>query len=785
MFKSFVANLILLFVLCGATQAQSSYMLHGTLVDSLDQAVANAQIIVLPDSISLISDDQGLFQTSLPKGAHSLTVLHLQFQPKVQSFTLRGDLELRIAMEYKTEVLQDVSVTSNYYREDISTIRIEPKNIYHLPSATGDFTKVLATLPGVSSNNELSSVYSVRGGNYDENLIYVNGIKVYRPQIISAGRQEGLSFINTDLVGEVEFSAGGWEAAYGDKLSSVLSVRYKEPVRHEATLNMSLLGGSIYVGGRDNKHDISYTASVRHKNTKYLLGTLETKGQYLPKFTDFQSFITKRVNDKTKIGLLLSSAINNYETIPETQQTDFGNFQASYRLNVAFDGRERMDYYTNQAALIVTHAFRDSFISTLSVSGVLSSERENYEIEAAYLLCDVNTNLASNRFNECVNILGVGTNYGYGRNRLESKIVSVAQNNEVKIGEHLLQFGLDWDHEIIEDRLDEYAFIDSADYVTITESVDNVAEITSEKLGAFAQIQFATPNESHRFNVGLRASYWSYSQQVLISPRLQYKYAFGTQHRNQLRASWGLYGQHPFYRELRDRTGVINPDVRAQQSMHAVLGWDRHFMLWGRPFMFTTEGYYKYLWDVNPYDVENVKIRYFANNNGKAYAYGFDFRVNGEFIEGTESWFSLGILKTEEDIGEGYGYVRRPTDQRLNLGIFFQDHLPNDPSIKVNLNLQFGSGLPFGPPNDDANRSAFSGDAYTRVDIGFSKSFVFDTPHFWLPKSLWLGAEVLNLLGTDNVLTYNWVQDVNNNQFAVPNALSARFLNVRLIAKFH
>jgi hypothetical protein len=750
----------------------------------MNAPIADAQIIIMPDSILRVSDTKGKASVNLEPGRHFVSVFHLQFQQQQEIIELNRNKELKLNMDYKTSYLQDVRVTGQSYRDDLTTIRIDPRAIYNMPSATGDFTKVLSTLPGVSSNNEFSSTYSVRGGNYDENLVYVNGIKIYRPQIISAGRQEGLSFINMDLVKKVEFSAGGWEAAYGDKLSSVLRVNYKEPEQHEASINMSLLGGSLYLGGVSKNNKWNYTLSARHKNTRYLLGTLETQGEYLPRFTDVQSFITRHISDKTKIGLLISTAINNYETIPERQTTDFGNLQASYRLNVAFDGREQLDYLTSQAGVILTHTFSSRLKSTLSFSGVRSFEKENYEIEAGYLLCDVNTNFGSNRFNECVNTLGVGTNYNYGRNQLKASIVSAEQKNELKVGEQLLQFGMSWDHERIEDRLDEYEFIDSADYVTVTEVLDSEATIESDKVAGYVQMLISNKDKSHRLNVGLRANYWSYSGQTLVSPRVQYAHEFGHERRNTIRASAGIYSQHPFYRELRDREGQINKDVRAQESVHTLLGWDRHMFIWGRSFLLSAEGFYKYMWNINPYDIENVKIRYFATNQAKAYAYGFDFRMHGEFIEGTESWFSFGYLKTEENLFNGNGYGRRPMDQRLHMGIFFQDHIPNDPSIKVDLSLQFGSGLPFGPPGDDDNRNVFDGDHYTRVDIGFSKSFEFQQKKTWLPKSLWLGAEVLNLLGTDNALTYTWIKDVSNNTFAVPNALSARFLNVRIVGKF-
>ena len=523
---------------------------------------------------------------------------------------------------------------------------------------------------------------------------------------------------------------------------------------------------------------------MRHKDSRYLLGTLETDGNYLPKFTDIQSYISKKFGSKTKIGLLLSSAHNNYLTLPESQETEFGTIQASFRMSTAFEGREQLDYHTNQGGIVLMHSFNENFISRLNVSGVYSIERENYEVEGAYLLCDVNREPGTNRFNECVNIRGIGSNYAYGRNKLKAKVVAVDQKNEIYFDDDLLAFGMSWDYENIEDRLQEYAFTDSADFAHVTRSVDNSIDIQSHKWAGFAQYTLNTADGRHRLNVGARLNYWSYSDQLLISPRLQYAYLLGNRKNTTIRLSTGLYQQHPFYRELRNREGQINPLVKAQSSFHVVGGVDHDFQAWGRPFKLTTDLYYKYLWDVNPYDIDNIRIRYFATNQALAYAYGADFRINGEFIEGTESWFSLGLLKTMEDLQEGDGYVRRPSDQLINLGIFFQDHLPNDPSVKVNVNMLFGSGLPFGPPGNDDLRNSFSGDEYYRLDLGFSKSFDFSSDKSLTPNSLWIGLEVLNALGAENTISYTWIQDVIGNQFAVPNSLSARFLNVRVIAKF-
>ncbi|WP_420581621.1 TonB-dependent receptor [Reichenbachiella sp.] len=784
-YLKYISFAIIVFVNQQVLLAQESIGIQGQVVDSLDQPISDVLVLLLPDSTSTITDNKGRFAfKNFSAKPTQIVCSHLQFERLI--LEANDQVSFSIKMKVNTQLLSGVDINEKRFREtqEVGNIEISAKNAYTLPSATGDFSKVLATLPGVTSNNELASVYSVRGGNYDENLIYVNGIKIYRPFLVSAGRQEGLGFINTDMVGNVQFSAGGWQAKYGDKLSSVLNVQYEEPKTNQATVNLSLLGGSLHFGGINKKGDLNYSFGVRHKNSKYLLGTLKTNGNYLPKFTDFQGFVNKRFGSNTTLGFLISSAHNNYLTLPESQETEFGTIQASFRMSTAFEGREQLDYHTNQAGIILTHAFTENIISRFTVSGVLSSERENYEIEGAYLLCDVNREPGSNRFNECVSIRGIGSNYSYGRNKLEAKILTVDQNNEIFLGDDVLAFGMTWDYENLDDQLKEYAFTDSADFANVTYSADNSIDIESHKIGGFAQYTLNAASKKHTLNVGARLSYWTYSGQLLISPRLQYAYSFGPQRRTSIRLSSGLYQQHPFYRELRNREGEINPEVKAQSSLHVVGGMDHFFQAWGRPFKLTTDLYYKHLWDVNPYDVDNIKIRYFATNQAKAYAYGADFRINGEFIEGTESWFSLGLLKTMEDLQEGEGFIRRPSDQLVNLGIFFQDHIPNDPSIKVSVNMLFGSGLPFGPPRNDTYRNKFSGDEYYRLDLGFSKSFEFENDKTLTPNTLWIGLEVLNALGAENTISYTWIQDVVGNQFAVPNTLSARFLNVRVIAKF-
>ncbi|MEQ6118426.1 carboxypeptidase-like regulatory domain-containing protein [Reichenbachiella sp. MALMAid0571] len=761
---------------------------YGVVLDSLNNPIEGVHIKVIPSDAIVLTDSKGKFNLKLKKNHYTMEFSHVEFHSEIREINFKKYAVLRfdVQMKSRTTVLEGVEVKDEKKRETgVSGMEtIDAKNIQNLPSGTGEFNKILSTLPGVVSNNELSSAYSVRGGNFDENLVYVNGIQVYRPFLVRAGRQEGLSFINPDLVSNIEFSAGGWQAKYGDKLSSVLNIDYKKPDKSTGSVNLSLLGGSVHYEGNNEDRGVSYIVGIRHKNTKYLLGSLETKGQYLPKFTDVQAYVNKKFkNNRTNLGVLVSTAHNRYLTIPEKKQTDFGTVDRSYRLTVAFDGREILKYDTYQTGINLSHVFSDNFKSYLISSVVKTNERENFEIEGGYRLCDLNNNPSSNNFDECVVIRGVGTNYNYGRNSLEASIVNVEQKNEVYINNDLLEFGVRWDQEKIDDALSEYAFIDSADFSSITENRKNEIHLNSQRLSAYVQYTTVSADSAHSFSFGTRLNYWSINEQLLVSPRLNYLY--NPSGNTNYRFAFGFYQQPPFYRELRDRQGNINMDVKAQTSMHFIAGLDHYFTAWGRPFKFTAEAYHKKMENINPYDVENVRLRYFANNDTKAFAQGIDFRVNGEFIEGTQSWFSLGILNTREDIpNDGKGYIRRPTDQRINLGIFFEDHFPNDPSTKVNLNMLFGSGLPFGPPGRDDLRNAFPGDEYYRVDIGFSKSINIHSSAKISPNTLSFGVEILNLLGADNTISYTWIKDVENNQFAIPNSLSARFLNFRVRVNF-
>ncbi len=745
-----------------------------------------------------VTDKNGIFILNILEDdiQNQLIFRHIKYVEKripIQNF-IAQDLPLTITLVDSVRMLDQVNISDNRINEidrNVSTFELDPLNAQFSPAPFQDLTGILVTLPGVSSTNELSTGYSVRGGNFDENLVYVNNIPVYRPQIITSGRQEGLSFINTDLVSNISFSSGGWEAKYGDGLASTLNIRYKQPTKFGGSLNIGLLGGSVHLEGGTSNQRFSYIIGARHKTSEYLLQTLETKGEYRPRFSDIQTYLNYDLSDgkpngRTEIGLLFSYAQNRYLVEPTSRETTFGTFNEQKRLFVAFDGRERLTYDTWQSGLRLSHKFSSNWNAHFIVSGTYSREREFYDVESGYLLCNVDNNPASPGFNKCLTNIGIGTNYYSGRNLLDATLINIESRNEVIINtENTLEFGVGYANHSFEDMLNEYEFLDSADYVTITDDVHSESHIQYSRIHAYLQ-NTTTFNQNQTLSYGVRLLYQDVGKDLLVSPRIQYNLKLGFLRDTYFRASAGLYQQPPFYREFRNNDGIINRNVKSQSSFHGITGLDLNFNKWGRPFKFTTDIFYKYLWNVNPYDIENVRIRYYAENIAKAYAAGVDFRLSGEFIPGDQSWFSLGFLTTKEDLEtDDRGYIPRPMDQRVNLAIFFQDHIPKVPTFRVHLRFLYSTGLPFSPPVNPENRNAFRGSEYQRVDIGFSKVFNLGA-HRENPflKSLWISAEILNLTGHQNTISYYWVNDLNNNYYAVPNSLSQRFFNVRANLKF-
>jgi hypothetical protein len=772
----------------------AQWTINGSIISEEGTAIAQAEIFFPDFNKTILSDGYGAFHFKINDSIDHIkfTIGHIAYQRRdffvVQTNRIQDVEFVLVSREILLEKIEVSETTDNAQERAQNQIKLNAKSVLVMPSAFGDFSKVLSTLPGVAANNELSSTYSVRGGNFQENLVYVNGIQVYRPFLANTGRQEGLSFINPDFVQDISFYAGGWQPKYGDKLSSSLNIEYKEPDRFESSASVGLLGGKIYLGGSSDNQRSKFSIGLRHKDARYLLNTLEVSGQYFPKYTDVQGFftfdLTKKSSaliNKTKLNWLLSYGQNRYQTIPISQSTVFGSVAQNFRLQTDFIGKESLHYDTYQTGFNLSHRLNDRFKTSLIASTVSTQEKENFEVEGAYRLCDVDQKSQVDFNDKCIVTRAIGTNFDYGRNSLSVQISTIENRNEWLINSNnLIEFGVGMSHQNIADDINEYGFIDSADYVTTTQYIQNELSMSSNNYFGYLQYSFFDYDSSHIFNIGSRFNYMNWTDQFLLSPRVQYQYRPSWSLPTRINFSVGFYHQHPQYREFRNREGEINKDVSAQKSLQLITGIDRFLTLWGRPFIFTTQAYYKYLWDLNPYEIDNVRIRYYADNIAIGYATGLDVRINGEFIAGTQSWFSLGLLKTMEDIeNDENGYQRRPSDQRITIGAFFEDHLPNDPSLRVYLNLNFGSGYPFGPPNNSAYRNAFSGDEYYRVDLGLTKIIPISNLNFL--KNIILRLEVLNILEADNTISYHWIEDVNGNNLAIPNSLSARYFNLKIM----
>jgi hypothetical protein len=771
----------ILFWFCGPCGYGQTATVTGFIFSAGRQPLVAASVGVGGTRQGTVSDEQGRFHLTVPADRDILlNFKYIGYRTRSISLRLgRGQTRnLEVLLSPDTTALNTITVTGQdptSTRQEVSITRLNPRLTQEIPTVFQDFNKILATLPGVVSNNELSSSYSVRGGNYDENLVYVNGIEVYRPFLVTNAQQEGLSFINPDLVHNIEFSSGGWQPKYGDKLSSVLNIEYKAPATTAGSVTAGLMGGGLHVEGASEDRRFTYLVGTRYKNAQLLFNkALETSGNYQPKFSDLQAYLTYDLNKKhpgkTRLGLLAAAARNNYLVIPSDRETTFGTFNQFLRLRVYYEGRERMEYNSWQGGLNLQHQFGADLSGEVIVSGLHSREREYRTLEGAYLLSDIEMDPASADFNKVVRQRDVGSSFDFSRNNLLARILSVENRYTWDPDpRHQFRWGLKWSYENITDGLNEWGFRDSADFVQPTYLLKADLQLRSNRLSAYWQHTHSFA-KGKTLTYGLRANHWDYNGQTTVSPRAQYAFEAPGNQNLSFKVAAGLYHQPPFYRELRDRQGVLHPQVKAQQALHFIAGKEYRFKAWERDFKWVSELYYKHLSQVIPYEVDNVRLRYFARNNAKAYAYGVDTRINGEFIKGAESWFSLGVLSTREDIagdsltvrvpGTGdilgrapIGYIRRPSDQRVNLGIFFQDHIPNDPSLKMYLNLVFGTGLPFGVPGNEGLRNRYTMPNYKRVDIGFSKLITWNdaAPNKLGLESLWLSLEVLNLIAANNV----------------------------------
>ncbi len=809
----------------GVPRAQG-LVLTGTVRDAQGQPLELVVVSVVgqPGGATTTADGSFTLRLTLPVRPDApvvLVVRRLGYQALRQTLHLPADAARPLRLVMQTETLTGVTVHGRSAaadsREQVSLIQLDPTTAKVIPSPFGDFNAILKTLPGVVSNNELTSTYNVRGGNYDENLLYVNGFEVYRPFLVSQAQQEGLSFINPDLVQKVDFSTGGWQPKYGDKLSSVLDIQYKEPEKFAASGTASLVGGAAHAEARSANGRVSYLAGVRYKNAQYVFNALrQQQGQYNPTFYDGQAYVNiglgnKKDMQKTSLGILGVVAHNDYRFVPQSGQVTFSTATNQFtRLNIYYDGRERMQYDTYQGGLSLKHNFHPGLQIELLGSALLTREFEFRDVEAAYTFAEINRDPTSPDYNQTVRQRNIGSSFNHARNDLTARVFTAELRGRWNPGgdlqgAHTVRWGVKTGREIIHDQIDEYSFADSADYVPDARRTRLAADLSLESQRTQGYVQHTWQMDSLKtLTYGLRGHYWSVNQQFVLSPRVQ----FAARSRRHPERSWklaaGLYAQPPFYRELRDMAGQLNPALRAQKSWHFVVGRQIELQIMNRPFRLSTEAYYKVLTDVVPYEVDNVRLRYSAKNNARAYAAGLETRLSGEFVKGVESWLSLSLLTTKENIAgdtvttydangtrtgvQPLGWIRRPQDQRLTASIFFQDHLPDNPSVRGYVNLVFGTGLPFSPPGLPQYRGSDGlTPTYQRVDIGFSKVVSLRaTPkaHLYSLESLWLGLEILNILGANNVASYSYLQDVNGRTYSVPSYLSQRVVNARIIARF-
>jgi CarboxypepD_reg-like domain/TonB-dependent Receptor Plug Domain len=758
--------------------------IKGVVRNITGSGIEGANIFVLEDSTGTESLSDGTFELFFKaRGSYTLQVTHLQYQTQIRKIAVKvqaNDL-LEFTMLEQHEVLDELEITSERPKViAVNKVRINTEHLRFTPVPFQDISNIIATLPSVTSNNELSSAYSVRGGSYDENLVLVNGIPVYRPFLVRSGQQEGLSFINTDLISSVDFSAGGWSVEYDDKMASVLAANYRQPKKFGGSAMISLLGAKAHVEGRIGDK-VSYLAGIRHKRSGYLLNTLNVEGEYQPIFTDFQTFWRYQLTENTSLEALASFANNSYKVVPTHSTTSFGTFNRELRLEVAFEGFQQFMYQTYQGAFKLNHNFSSALSWTTMVSYANYYEREDIDLEGGYRLCDVDKNLGSDKFNECISLRGVGTLFNYSRNRLNAILIDAESvlKYEVSASQNL-SGGIAYSKQLFDDYLNEFWFIDSVGYVSVNRVILGENSIDANLLKGFVQHSINLPDWSWVY--GLRVNYNTLNSSTLVSPRLLV--GLHPQNNPALNVNFGvgLYQQQPFYKEFKNTDGTLITDIKGQSSLHFNLGLEYSLIWWGRPFLFTAETYYKYLWNQVPYIIENVRLQYFPEYTALAKSIGFEARLGGEFIPGTESWFSLGIMSAQEKIpGVDEDYVRRPTDQRFKLAFVFEDHIPGDPTLRVNLSFQYGSGLPVGPPNSLEFRNFFNGDDYTRLDIGFSKIFEFDNKFL---EFLRLGVEINNLFGSRNAVSYTWIEDVDNQQFAVPSYLTGRLFNVVVSTSF-
>jgi hypothetical protein len=803
MMKKIKYILVLLILSSVVQSAYAAIKIHGKVTDSENEPLEFVTVKIAGTMVGTTTGLDGSYQLSATESDTIKIIFScIGFEEvKRQLIDAKDDVALNIKMRSLDHSLNEIQVTE-YQKQTGAMQKISTDSYKLAADASGSSVEsLIKTMAGVTSNNEMSSQYSVRGGTYDENLVYINGVEVYRPQLVSSGQQEGLSIINSDMVDAVNFSTGGFSSEYGDKMSSVLDITYREPESFEGSLSLSLLGGSFSIGQASKK--FSQLHGIRYKSNSSLLSSLEDKGEYDPRYFDYQTNMAFRFNQQWKITFLGNIAINNYTFIPATRSTNFGTSDDAKQFTVYFDGQEKDKFETFLGAINLNYRRSRSTDFSILASGYQTNELVSYDISGEYWLDQAGTSGSNGIGGE----LGVGRYQEHSRNRLKATVLSLGFRGNIGLNYHNISYGVSANHEKIYDRTREWELRDSAGYslptnpelVKVIYNLESRQDDASNRFSAFLQDTWKVSTAAGYLNLngGIRASYWDFNEEFLISPRVSIGFVPDKYPRWSYRFATGLYYQSPFYKEYRrqsvdsegNTTITLNSDIKSQRSFQFILGTDYSFRAMDRPFKLSGEAYYKILSNLIPYEVENLKVVYTGENSSHGYTAGLDMKLFGQFVPGTDSWISFSLMKTQQELN-GVN-VPLPTDQRYSMAIYFTDFFPKFPKLKFSLRGIFSDGLPTVAPRGSRDQGYFRAPAYKRVDIGLSYGLI--TPpqegetrsglSRYL-KSVWLGVDVFNLLDISNVSSYYWVTDVNDIQYAVPNYLTRRQLNVRLTINF-
>lgn len=834
--KIFLTAFLLSQVLFVYAQKKTAFV-SGTVVDENENPLSRVSVIILGQSQGLATNDSGYFKLKVEaEKAFALIFSYAGRKTEKINFLLsEGEEEkVTVRLERGEKTLQEVVITDQRDRRETGLIRPNPKTIINLPSAVTGVESLIKIFVG--SNNELTSQYSVRGGSYDENLIYVNDFEVFRPYLVRSGQQEGLSFINPEMVRNINFYNGGFQSKYGDKMSSVLDIQYKKPKRFGGSAYMGILEQGLQFEGTDRKSKFTYLLGVRNRTNKNLLSRQETKGNYVPSSADFQALLTYQFSRKWSAELLSNISQTKFTLIPQESQLTTSVFSPIFSttigLDIFFEGREKDQYQTNMLGFSLINQANKKLRLKWMASRFSNNENENVDITGAYLFGERDFDKSNPTFGLIVNPLGAGVYQNWARNELNIENWNVSHKGNYDLGKHAIQWGLGYDKTKIADKLNEWEFQDSAGYalpyqpdmLRLNKVIKSTADLDINKFSGYIQDNLLLGKDSSHsatLTAGVRFNYNSLSKEFLVSPRIGASWKPNWKRDIVFRAAAGAYHQPPFYRELRRNNGTVNADLKAQKSWQGVLGFDYNFIgIGGRPMRWTTEAYYKSMTDVVPYDVDNVRIRYFGENNAKAYAAGIEMRLHGELVEDAESWISLGIMKTAEDIsGDHYyryknaagefitaqtadqviadsarydvGWLRRPTDRRITFGMYFSDYLSNNKNFKAYLNLLYGSNMPYNIPNAVRYRNAAVIDPYIRADIGFSALLMDDDKSnrrshspFRNFDNIWMSLEVFNVIDRPNTISYLFIKDFSNTVYLMPNRLTPRLLNFKIVARW-